>query len=271
MWSAVADGWGDNADFIDARGAHLNERMLGATAPAAGDRVLELACGVGGPGFAAAALVGPTGSVVVSDVAPEMTAIATQRARALGLTVDVRVRDLEQIDEPDRAYDVVLCREGLMLVADPALAVGEIRRVLAPGGRVAIAVWAARERNPWLGVVFDVVSAQLGMPLPPPGLPHPFSLDDPDRLRALLADAGLADVAIDDVDAPYDAASVDEWWDRTAAMAGPLSQVIGGLPEDAARELRGRAHEAIAPYRTGDGALHIPGVSLLASARAPEA
>src|SRR5205823_2349511 len=103
------------------------------------------------------------GDVVLSDVAPEMTAIAAARAEAAGLiNVSARDLDLEQIAEPDGSYDVVLCREGLMLVPDPVRAAREIRRVLRPGGRAAITVWGPRERNPWLGIVFDSVSAQLG-------------------------------------------------------------------------------------------------------------
>ncbi len=77
-----------------------------------GERVLELVCGTGGVGFAAAELVGPTGEVVLSDVAEEMTAIAATRARGLS-NVSARRLDLERIDEPELSYDVVLCREGL--------------------------------------------------------------------------------------------------------------------------------------------------------------
>ncbi len=73
-----------------------------------------------------------------------------------------------------------------MFVPDPARAAGEIRRVLRPGGRVAVAVWGPRERNPWLGLVFDAVSAQTGPPVPPPGIPGPFSLDDAADARRLL-------------------------------------------------------------------------------------
>src|ERR671936_1371604 len=58
-----------------------------------------------------------------------------------------------------------------MFALDPARAVAEIRRILRPGGRLALAVWGPRARNPWLGVVFDAVSAQLGAPVPPPGIP----------------------------------------------------------------------------------------------------
>src|SRR5947209_6221299 len=183
MWDGVAPGWEANAAFVDARGAEVTARMLELAAPTAGERVLELACGPGGPGFSAAALVSPDGDVVVSDVSPAMTAIAGRRAHALGLhAVEARVLDLEEIDEPDETFDVVFCREGLMLVADPVRAAREIRRVLRPGGRLVLSVWGPRRENPWLGLVFDAVGAQLGAPMPPPGVPHPFSLDDRDRL-----------------------------------------------------------------------------------------
>jgi SAM-dependent methyltransferase len=267
MWAAVAPGWAAHADFIDDRGAAVTEALLGATMPQPGERVLELACGPGGPGFAAAPLVGPDGDVVVSDVAAEMTSIAAVRARILGLDrVRTRDLDLEQIDEPDASFDVVLCREGLMLVADPARATAEIHRVLRPGGRVALTVWGPRNRNPWLGVVFDVVGARLGLTVPPPAMPHPFSLSDTRHLAALLAQGGLDDVTVDELATPYRAASIDEWWERTAALAGPLSMMLASLPDDDARELRDRAAEAISAYRTPTG-LDIPGVSLLAHGR----
>jgi hypothetical protein len=136
--------------------------------------------------------------------------------------------------------------------------------VLAPEGRVALSVWGPREHNPWLGVVFDVVSAQLGMP-PPPGLPHPFSLHDSGRLAALLGDAGLSGVTVTELPTPYRAASVDEWWTRTKALAGPLSAILAALPDAEARTLRDRAATAIAPY-SGPAGLVIPGVCLLATA-----
>src|SRR5689334_3383209 len=142
MWAGVAGGWEAHADYADARGRTLTARMLELAAPRRGERVLELACSAGGVGLAAVPLVGPDGEVVISDVVPEMTAIAARRAAARGLrNVRTRELDLEAIDEPDGSYDVVVCREGLMLVPDPARAAREIGRVLRPGGRAAIAVW----------------------------------------------------------------------------------------------------------------------------------
>jgi ubiquinone/menaquinone biosynthesis C-methylase UbiE len=267
MWASVAGAWEEHADYLDLRGADVTVKLLELAAPRPGERVLELACGPGSVGLAAAPLVGPDGEVVMSDVVPEMTAIAAARAEGLGLrNVRTRVLDLERIDEPDASYDIVLCREGIMLVPDPGRAALEIRRVLRPGGRVALAVWGPRARNPWLAVVFDVVSAQLGAPVPPPGIPHPFSLDDADRLAGLLSEAGLTEVAVVEVPTPYHAASVDEWWERSCALAGPLAQRLASLPEADAQALRARAGDAISAYAAEDG-LEIPGVTLIASAR----
>jgi SAM-dependent methyltransferase len=267
MWSTVAPAWGEHAQYADARGAEATQAMLDVAAPRAGERVLELACGPAGVGLAAATRVGPTGEVVLSDVAAEMTSIAASRAEALGLgNVTTRVLDIERIDEPDESFDVVLCREGLMFALDPARAASEIHRVLRPGGRVSIAVWGPRERNPWLGVVFDAVGAQLGRPVPPPGIPGPFSLDDSEELGRLLLDAGLENVVIDELSVPLRAGSFEEWWTRTSALAGPLANILAALPEPARDALSARLRTAVAAYETPAG-LELPGLTLLAGAR----
>jgi SAM-dependent methyltransferase len=261
MWAAVAAGWGDNADEVDQRSTDLTERLLDAAAISSGTRVLELACGPGGLGMAAAERVWPDGEVVLSDVAAEMTAIAARRAAERGLAnVTTRELDLERIAEPDASYDAVLCREGLMFALEPERAVAEIRRVLRPEGRFALAVWGPRERNPWLGIVLDAVGAQLGAPVPPPGIPGPFALGDPAQLRELVG------AEVDEVSVPLHADSFDVWWSRTTALAGPLSKMLAVQPPDTLDAIRARAREAARAYETEDG-LHFPGVSLMASGR----
>ncbi len=265
MWATVAPAWAEHAEYADERAAALTERMLDLAMPRPGERVLELACGAGGLGLAAAARVAPAGEVVLSDVVAEMTATAAARARAAGLdNVSTRQLDLERIDEPDDSYDVVLCREGLMFALDPGRAAREIRRVLRTGGRCAIAVWGPRERNPWLGIVLDAAGAQLGAPIPPPGSPGPFALQDSAKLSALLSEAGLSGVTVSELAVSTRAASFEEWWTRTCALAGPLANILAALPDRSVQALRARVREATRAYETSSG-LELPGVTLIAT------
>ncbi len=197
-----------------------------------------------------------------------MTAIAGERAASVGLTnvVVTRVLDLEQIAEPDGAYDAVLCREGLMFATDPDQAAREIHRVLRPGGRIALAVWGPRERNPWLGLVLDTVGAQLGAPVPPPGVPGPFSLGDADKLAAILSRAGLGGVAVHELAVPLRAGSFEEWWRRTSALSGPLAKILTSLSDQTVEEIRARLREATRQYQTAGG-LELPGLTLVAAGR----
>lgn len=264
MWGAVAPAWGTYAEYTDIRGKELSDRLLAITVPGPGERVLELACGAGGVGLAASPLVGDDGEVVVSDVAEAMTVIAARRAREAGLAnVGARVLDLEEIDEPDATFDVVVCREGLMFAVDPARALAEIHRVLRPGGRFAASVWGSRTRNPWLAVVMDTVSAEVGSPIPPPGVPGPFALDDADRLKGLVVGAGFAAVELSELSVPL-RESFDEWWERRSSLAGPLSARLAAMSDEEKARLRSRLREAVRPYESS-AELEFPGMALVVS------
>jgi SAM-dependent methyltransferase len=269
MWANVAPGWAHAADDVDTRGMKLTERLLDGADVGPGDRVLELACGPGGAGLAAAERVGPDGEVVLSDVVPGMVAIADARRRERGLEqVTTAVLDLEDIDRPAASFDVVLCREGLMFAVEPYRAVAEIHRVLRSAGRAAISVWGVKADNPWLGIVIDEVGSILGRQIPPPGMPGPFALGDPGRLQELLNGAGFADVAIADVAVPLRPLSFEAWWARMTEIAGPVSGIIARLEPGDKTRLEDRLRAAIDPYTTGAG-LELPGRALLAWGRKP--
>jgi SAM-dependent methyltransferase len=268
MWGLVAPGWERNADFVDARTEKLTDAMLERVALQPGERVLELACGPGGLGLEAAERVGADGEVVVSDVAPQMTAIAAERARQRGLeNVTTLELDLERIEQPDDSYDAVLCREGLMLVPEPQRAAAEIGRVLRPGGRAAISVWGPADRNPWLTAMLGSLGEQLGGTFPPPGVPGPLSLAEGGKLRSALSEGGFEELEVTEIEVPWRGASFDEWWERTSALAGPVAKLLEAQPPEAVEKIKARACDALARYETADG-LEIPGVSLIGLVRA---
>lgn len=265
MWASVADRWDEHAAYVERRAAGINTAMLDGVALTPTDRVLELACGPGGLGIVAAA---QAGEVVLSDVVPAMVEIAAKHLANSGVTnATTRIVDLEDIDEPAASFDVVLCREGLMFAVDPAAALAQIHGVLRNHGRVAVAVWGPPSDNPWLSIVMESVGAQVGHPVPPPGMPGPFALGDADALVALFESAGFADVALQAVDVPLHATSFEEWWTRTSGVAGPVAKIVAGLPDHAKAELEARLRAAVAPYEEADGSIAFHGVSLVVTAR----
>jgi ubiquinone/menaquinone biosynthesis C-methylase UbiE len=146
-WEEAASGWRRSQDMLREFGAPVSRWLIDAIAPAPGQRVLELCAGLGETGLAVAGLLAPGGDVIVSDQAEAMLAGARERASALGLeNVEFRRLDAEWIDMAVASVDAVLCRWGYMLTADPLAALTETRRVLRPGGRVALAV--SRRRCP---------------------------------------------------------------------------------------------------------------------------
>ena len=106
--------------------------------------------------------------------------------------VDYRVIDAERIELDDDSVDGVLCRFGYMLMADPAAALAETRRVLRPGGRLALAVWGALERNPFFAIIGISLVQRGHLPPPePPPAPGPVQHGEPaaDRERSCAAPA----------------------------------------------------------------------------------
>ena len=264
MWAGVANHWAERADFLDHRAAAVTKALLDGAAIGTGDRVLVLADGPGGLGLAAARIAA---EVVSSDVVPSYADGVTARAQAAGLAnVTAKVLDLEEIAEADDSFDAVVIREGLMFAVDPAAALGEIRRVLRSDGRLAAAVWGPKAANPWLAIVMDAVSAQVGHEVPPPGMPGPFALADELGLGQLARDAGFRDIHIDHLAVRFHAPSFEEWWAHTSALAGPIASVVANLSEDAKAELLDQVRAASGSYETRDG-LDIPGLSLVLTAR----
>lgn len=253
MWDSVAPGWEANAGFVDEQLALATEALLDAAQIGEGDRVLDLAAGPGGAGLAAAKRVGSRGSVVLSDVAAGMLAVAGRRASA-DARVSTAVFDQSAIDFGDASFDAVINRHGLMFVEDPVEAVAEAVRVLRAGGRYAVMTWDRREANPWLGLVLDAVSAQFGVPFPPPNVRGPFSLDTADLLTSVLRDGGLEDVTVKATSTPMHAASPGEWWERVPKLAGPLAIALAGMEPDVRDAIGERAMRSATKAAATDGA-----------------
>jgi SAM-dependent methyltransferase len=261
-WEAMARGWESDRAYIWEVTRAVGERMVAALDPKPGQTVLELAAGTGETGFAAARMVGPDGRLLSTDFAPAMVESARRRGAELGLdNVDYRVLDAERMDLPDASVDGVLCRYGYMLMADPAAALAETRRVLKPGGRLSFAVVGAPDRNPWASVPGRVLVELGHATRPQPGAPGIFAMADEARIRELLAGAGFDPVGIDEVEVVWSFADEEQLWHFVTELAGALALVIRGLPEDQQLRVRAEVERASEPLRS-NGGYDMPGLTL---------
>jgi len=263
---AVAPGWERQRARIEEAVAPVREWMIRELAPRPGDTVLELAAGAGDTGFEAAAIVGERGRLISTDFSPSMVEAARRRSAELGIrNVDHRVMDAEHIELEDASVDAVLCRFGYMLIADPAAALAETRRVLRPGGRLALAVWGAPERNPWIGIVAMALVERGLVPPPEPGAQSPFSMASEEQTRALLQRAGFGTVRTHQVPVRFAFRDVDDYLAVTADTAGPFALALRGLSDDEREALEAQLGAAIAPFAVEAG-FELPGVALSAVA-----
>jgi SAM-dependent methyltransferase len=265
-WSAMAPGWERWRDRIDQHAAPVREWLIGQLGPRPGDTVVELSAGVGDTGFAAAKLVGDEGRLISSDFSPAMVEVARRRGAERGLVnVDYRVIDAEHIELDDDSVDAVLCRFGYMLMADPAAALSETRRVLRSGGRLALAVWGPPERNPWAAAAALILIEEGHLPLPEPGAPGVFSMGDEDRTRGLLEGAGFTDVRIEEIPVRFTFGDLDEYERFATDTGGPFAMVLRGLDEAQRAVLRSRLEAALSGFVV-DARYQLPGVALGAAA-----
>jgi SAM-dependent methyltransferase len=226
-WSAVAGEW---AELWGGFAEPARRVILAATGIAAGSRVLDIGCGSG----EFLALIDQLGAIPVGiDPAPGMIALARARVPS----GDIRLGSAEALPWPDASFEVVTAFNSLQFADDTLDALAEAARVAVPGGFIAIANWAERERNDF-NVIDSAVARAAGEEQRPDGY-----LRQPGGLEQLFADGGLEVVTSGIVEAPWEVP------DNETLVRGML------LGEDEAATVAGAPTvlEAARPFRTASG------------------
>ena len=233
----VVDRWSRGQALRQQAYGAASEKMLDLANVQVGSRVLDVAAGTGEQTLMAARRVGQSGYVLAADISANMLSLAAEAASKAGFTnVDTRVMDAETLDIDPDSFDAVICRNALMLFANPAKALTEMRRVVKPGSKVAVIVFSGEERNPHHGIPFAIVRRLGNIPPPAPGEPWMYALGEPGALKEVYTRAGFLNVSVHAVPIQRRLPSAAEAIRSMRNSASEVSELMRRL-NDAEREL----------------------------------
>jgi SAM-dependent methyltransferase len=248
----------------------FGDRLIAAVDARPGERWLDVGCGNGELALRLGSTVGPGGAIAGVDLSEAMLDVGRQAAASAGLAQVSFIRADAQVHAFEPAsFDGLLSRFGIMFFDDPPLAIANLVAALRPGGRVVLLIWRELAANEWLMVPVGAALEHVPMAdLDDPSVPGPFSLSDPDRVRALLAGGGLDRIELDAVDEPI-------WLGTGSGDALGFLQrsemarrLVGGVDEALAAEVWASVARAL-EQRTGPDGVVLDGSAWLVTARKP--
>jgi len=267
-WQETASYWTKHHDTIRTMFAPLTRALMDQAQIVPGQSVLDVAGGAGEPSLTIAQLVGPHGFVMCTDAIPEMVAAAEREA--LGRDVEnVRFRQCTADSLPfaDDLFDVTVSRLGVMFFPDPLEGLREMLRVTKPGGRIALAVWADSELNPYSYLVTEVISRHVPSSKPDPDAPDAFRFAAPGKLAAILNKAGAIEVEERivkfDIAAPI---SMAEFWAFRSEISEVLRQKLKTLSREETEQIGYEVQEGVREFFPG-GHMRFPAQLIIVSGR----
>ncbi len=236
--------------------AHFGRRLAAAAELAPGQRVLDVATGRGAVLFPAAERVGPAGAVIGVDLAEGMIRLTREEATRRGVDVALRVMDAESLDFPDASFDRVLCGFGIMFFPQLDRALGEFRRVLKPGGRVALSTWRISQGQ-------DLAATLAGLGLMQLGDVAALNFNTAERVEAPLTAAGLPAARATSDDTVFRFTDLEQYWQD--ARGTGLRRWLDALDDEQRERARAALAARLAPHQRADG-LYLASSAMLAVA-----
>lgn len=247
--------------FVPAIGAPVADDLVRIASLRPGERVLDVACGTGVVARRAARLVGAAGTVAGLDINPGMLAVA-RSATPSDVAIDWHEGSAEAMPLPDASFDAGLCQMGLQFVPDKHAALGEMRRVLVPGGRLILNVPGP---TPQLFVIMGEALARHVGTEAAAFVNQVFSLHDPVELQSLVEGAGFRDVSVEaDTGSLRLPAPEEFFWQyvHSTPLAAVVGQADGELRDSLERDVLAKWQEFVE-----DGALMLQVRMVVATAR----
>ncbi len=266
QWNKDGAAWRRWTPTLDLWYGEVTRQMLAAAHVQSGQRILDVAAGAGEPAVSAAECVGPSGYVLATDISEGIVELAGQVARERGLNqIETRAMDGEKLDLPDASFDAVLCRLGLMYMPHPVTALREWRRVLKPGGWVAVAVFSLPERNAWGALPASIIRQRAQLPAPVPGQPGPFSLGGVGVLEEVFRQAGFANPQVHAVPVPHRAASAADYVRVAREAFGGFNAMMANLSFQEREAVWNEVESSMRSFESPAG-FEVPGECLVGAA-----
>ncbi|MDH4230251.1 MAG: methyltransferase domain-containing protein [Nitrospirota bacterium] len=258
-WNLVAEKF----DLWLPHIAPVGEELLKVLRADASHDILDVACGTGEPALTLARRIGPGARIVAVDAAEGMVNAAATKARREGVAgIRFEAMPAEALRFADDTFDRVLCRFGVMLFQDPVAGLGEMWRVLKPGGRYAFAVWGDLDETSSFRILTEVLE-----PILPKGERSPFlqvtSLGSEAALTAAMESAGLANYRVTRHKLNYVFPDFDTYWDLAEA-SGVLKRQMDTLQHDQRTRMRDEVARMMDTYHN-NGELVLPHVYVVVS------
>jgi ubiquinone/menaquinone biosynthesis C-methylase UbiE len=268
-WNKAATGWDKWAEQLLEWTGHVSERLVELAAVQAGSRVLDVAAGLGEPTLTAAYKVGPDGSIVATDIAPEMIAFARKRVAAAGVSnVEFIECEASKLDFPAGSFDAAVSRWGIIFEPEAEATAARIRGFLKPGARLAISSWGPPPEVPMIALPMMAVLGYLKQPPPPPGTPGPLSRPTPEAISAILEGGGFSGVEVEETQVVIHFASAEEFTTHVQDIVAPLVALLEPHPEVVRDAAWNAVTEAAREHADDDGAVTMTNKVLLASGSA---
>jgi ubiquinone/menaquinone biosynthesis C-methylase UbiE len=237
-WDNVAQGWQKWWKAFEKGGQKVSDKLVELADIRPGQKVLDIATGIGEPAMTAARIVGSKGYVTATDISTEMLVIGRERAKRERLeNIEFKQVDVKDADLPDSSFDAAVCRWGLMFLPNLPFALENIRRALVPGGRLAAAVWAESAKVPQLNLPMSIVRRELQLPSPPEAVPGPFSLADLNKLRRSLLQVGFSDIRDETIQVTFEFDSAEDFVSFTREIAAPVNVMLSNETEKKKEEI----------------------------------
>jgi len=261
MWNNAAAGWQDWWETIERGAQKVSDKIVELAEIKPGDKVLDIATGIGEPAVTAARKVMPNGRIVAIDISPQMLAIAKTRAASLGLDgiMEFRESDGEKLDLLDQTakFDAVLSRFGLMFFPSLPSALVKIRHLLITNGRLSAAVWSTPSKVPLIDLAFASVRKQVNAPAPPPGAPGPFALADIEALKQLFSQSGFKDIKVDTFQITFEFDSPESYTKHIQQTATRIPEMLANRAEEVKKQAWDSITEAAWQYADSHGRLNL--------------